>query len=80
MMISDNVKEFLKWSEDMDHRVKQTIQEESESEKFHHSKNSEFVLRTQRELREIPALRSDREIVEGTQEDEAFKELESRLK
>jgi hypothetical protein len=68
MMISQNVKEFLEWSKDMDRRVKQVEQEEVESEKFPNSNSQIFVL--QRE----------KDILHSELEDAAFKELESRLK
>lgn len=43
-MVSQNVKEFLAWSKEMDHRVKQAEQEEIQSEKFSTEQNSDFVL------------------------------------
>lgn len=60
MMISQNVKEYLAWSKEMDRRIKQVEQEEIQSEKFPTEQNSDFVL-------------------QSSAEDEAFKELESRL-
>lgn len=73
MMISKNVKEFLKWSSDMNRRIELTEQEEIESEKSPNREIQNFVLQTRKYFREFPALKTDREICSGTIEDEASK-------